>query len=122
TVATDEERIDQHANIGGPGADTNIFLIIPTIRAEDQDGADQLSLDQGRVGSGNSNPLVRKLIENWSGPFITWHRFWFDPDNAAYDSPSDPDYRQDEDSLFRDFPLDPWGNPYRFWSPIRVVG
>lgn len=115
------ERIDQHQYAVGAAADTQIYLIIPTIRAEDQTGANQLTLDQGRVGSSDPNPLVRKLIQNWSGPFITWQRFWFDANSATYDGPSDPDYR-DSDDMFLDFPLDPWGNPYRFWSPIGIVG
>src|SRR5690606_37579813 len=61
-------------------------------------------------------------IQNWSGPFITWQRFWYDASNSApYEGPSDPDYR-DSNDLFRDFPLDPWGHPYRFYSPIGVIG
>ena len=125
--ATDEERIDQHQFVGGAAADSNIYLIIPTIRAEDQIGGDQFTLDQGRLNATNGNPRVRKLIQDWSGPFITFHRFWFDPrgrtGGAGYDSPYDPQYRfSSSGDLFRDFPLDPWGNPYRFYSPIGIIG
>src|SRR5690606_231653 len=120
-VATDEERIDQHANVGGAAADSNIYLIIPTIRARDQLG-NQLRLSDGRLTAGDTNPLVRKMIQNWSGPFITWQRFWYNATNSApYEGPSDPDYRNSND-MFLDFPLDPWGNPYRFYSPIGIIG
>jgi prepilin-type N-terminal cleavage/methylation domain-containing protein len=123
-TAPDEERIDQHQFVGGAAGDANIYLIIPTIRAEDQVN-NQLRLDQGRLTGGDTNPRVRKLIQDWSGPFITFHRFWYNPTgrtgSASYDSPYDPQYRLSED-LFLDFPLDPWGNPYRFYSPIGIIG
>lgn len=115
--AGDEERIDVHYQPG------NIYLINPTIRAEDQDGAAQLRLIQGYADLvANTNPLVRKMVENWSGPFISFQRFWFDNGpTSPYSGPTDPAYQIDDD-LFRDFPLDPWGNPYRFYSPIGNIG
>jgi len=121
--AVGEERIDQHEFVGGGAQDTNIFLIIPTILVDQQIGR-QYTLADGRANAA-TNPLVRKLITDWSGPFITWHRFWFNPTgrngSAGYDGPSDPQYRNSSD-LFRDFPLDPWGNPYRFYSPVGIIG
>lgn len=124
TAATGEERIDQHRFVGNGAQDDNIYLIIPTIPARDQVGR-QLTLANGVIGNVNFNPLVRKLIENWSGPYITWHRYWYDPrgftGGAGYDGPHDPRYRNTAD-LFKDYPLDPWGNPYRFYSPIGIIG
>lgn len=124
TFTSQEERIDSHQAAGGAAADTNIYLIIPTINPEDQVN-NQLRLSDGRIGGGTTNPRVRKLITDWSGPFITFQRFWYNTTGrngtANYDSPYDPDYRNDVD-LFRDFPLDPWGNPYRFYSPIGIIG
>jgi prepilin-type N-terminal cleavage/methylation domain-containing protein len=119
--ANNEERIDQHEFAGGGANDSNIYLIIPTIDPITQINrpGGQIRLSDGRVGG--NNPLVRKMINDWSGPFITFHRFWYDPTGVNYDSPYDPQYRQNDD-LFRDFPLDPWGNPYRFYSPIGIIG
>lgn len=105
----DEERIDLHYN------PNNMYLIIPTVEARVQEG------DQFTLGDYNTNALVRKLIDNWSGPFVNFQRFWWDVTSTVYDSPTDDDYR-DSDDLFRDFPLDPWGNPYRFYSPIGIIG
>ncbi len=116
-LATDEERIDQHFD------PDEMHLIIPTIRAEDQIN-DQLRLDQGYdfSGGGDINPRVRQMVDNWAGPFISWQRFWYDTTpTAPYEGPTDDDYR-DSDDLFRDFPLDPWGNPYRFYSPLGIIG
>lgn len=116
-ASPDEERIDRY-----PVGLVDPYLIIPTVRAEDQfPPANQLRLSDGYQGSARLNPLVRKLVDNWSGPFINFQRFWFNADGVEYDSPSDPDYR-DSDDMFADFPLDPWGNPYRFYSPIGIIG
>ncbi len=118
-VRTDEERIDQYQHLGGIVADSNIFLINPTIPAEDQIN-NQLTLADGRPGVGG-NPRVRRLILDWNGPYINFHRFWYDPSSATYTGPYDDNYRNSID-MFRDFPLDPWGNPYRFYSPIGIIG
>jgi prepilin-type N-terminal cleavage/methylation domain-containing protein len=113
--AGDEERIDEHFNAN------EMHLIIPTIRAEDQINR-QPTLDEGYENSGRQNPRVRQMVDNWAGPFISWQRFWYDSsDTSPYEGPTDDDYR-DSDDLFRDFPLDPWGNPYRFYSPIGIIG
>src|SRR5690606_24010292 len=119
--AGDEERIDEHFD------PADIFLINATIPAEDQVG-NQAALGYTLLngydtGSADPNPLVRRLVQNWSGPFISFQRFWYDftPVGIDYDGPGDPDYR-DSDDLFRDFPLDPCGNPYRFYSPLGIIG
>ncbi len=116
-ASPDEERIDRY-----PIGLADPYLIIPTVRAEDQyPSSNQLRLSQGYIGTGNSNPLVRKLVDNWSGPFINFQRFWYNADGVSYDDPSDTRYR-DSNDMFIDFPLDPWGNPYRFYSPIGIRG
>jgi len=115
---TDEERISVN-----PFAN-QLYLINPTIRANDQLN-NQLVLAQAQYPGylvTPKSPLATKLVNDWAGPFITWHRFWYDTSDAAnYDGPTDPRYRNDND-MFLDFPLDPWGNPYRFYSPIGVIG
>ena len=116
----DDERIDELA-----GYADNLYLINPTIEAVDQLGnqaAMNLRLSAGYPGSTSPNPLVRKMVLNWGGPFLSFQRFWYDTTaGAGYDGPSDPRYKLSQD-MFRDFPLDPWGNPYRFYSNIGVIG
>lgn len=108
-----EERIDRELNPG------QIYLINATIPARDQLG-NQPNLIDGYFDSTAINPLVRKLVSGWS-PLITFHRFWYDSTTTAYRGPTDPNYRLSND-MFRDYPLDPWGNPYRFYSPIGIIG
>lgn len=113
-----EERINRN-----PWSD-DLYLINASIRAQQQyDDGNQLRLGQGYDPPTvtPANPIVRRLVQNWSGPFITFQRFWYDVDAVGYAGPSDPDYRLNND-LYRDFPLDPWGNPYRFYSPIGAIG
>jgi hypothetical protein len=53
------------------------------------------------------------MYENWAGPFLQFRRF-YNP-NPTADIPAQPDVRDD-------FPLDPWGQPYRFYSPYGLIG
>jgi len=62
---------------------------------------------------------VSDMVLHWEGPFLTFHRYWYDPD-AGY-NPGDQQYYTSGDQ-FRDYPLDPWGNPYRFYSPQGIIG
>jgi prepilin-type N-terminal cleavage/methylation domain-containing protein len=71
--------------------------------------ANRLVADGNLPISSSTNSKVFNLVSNWEGPFINFQRF--------YDSNTDPfDLNQN------DFPLDPWGNPYRFYSPVGIVG
>lgn len=54
---------------------------------------------------------VDRLISEWEGPFINFQRFW-----QKNNFPTDPQ------TLRLDFPFDPWGNPYIFYSDIGVIG
>jgi len=58
---------------------------------------------------------VRSMVTNWQGPFIEYHRV-YTPGNIP-----NPTSLDDAD-LARDFPLDPWGKPYRLYAPTGVVG
>lgn len=72
--------------------------------------ASQLSLK-------SDDPRVKNLIENWHGPFLESKRVHM----ATTDSSFDPD-KVSGSSMARDYPLDPWGNPYRFYSPVGIIG
>lgn len=54
--------------------------------------------------------LVR-LETDWSGPFTQSQRVF----HSSVGYPSSTYER-------RDFPLDPWGNPYRLYSPLGITG
>jgi len=55
-----------------------------------------------------SDPRINRLVSTWEGPFINFQRF------------NDTD--KDPTNLNRDdYPLDPWGNPYLFYSPLGVI-
>lgn len=57
-----------------------------------------------------TNSRVDNLVQNWEGPFMSFQRTAHNENdtNAA---------------LARfDHPLDPWGRPYRFFSPLGPIG
>jgi len=58
--------------------------------------------------------LTEQVYRGWRGPFLQPQRVW-----AGTDGINDRD--DDTDQRF-DHPLDPWGNPYRFFSPEGVLG
>lgn len=89
----------------------NLFVINPLVRPQDQIG-NQLSLS-------SSNARVLNLVDRWEGPFLNPQRVYID--DGAQGRPGDPNYVNAP--YFRlDFPLDPWGSPYRFYSPLGIIG
>lgn len=96
--------------------DQDLYLIRPTINLEDQDGSDQLQLNDW--DGSDQNLLVYNLYMKWAGPFLNPQRVAFGEEiqqNLLSDS------EENEATQF-DFPLDPWGNPYRFYSPLGIIG
>ncbi|NQU44141.1 prepilin-type N-terminal cleavage/methylation domain-containing protein [bacterium] len=68
--------------------------------------------------SPNSDHYVemRDLFENWAGPFLN-------PRRVAFERELQQNIIQSETPAVQyDFPLDPWGVPYRFYSPLGVIG
>lgn len=53
---------------------------------------------------------VRNMLKDWAGPFLNPQRVYDTTPNLRFDQNKD------------DFPLDPWGNPYRFYTPVGIVG
>lgn len=64
------------------------------------------------------NTRIRRMRDNWQGPFLRVKDVYIG--DASTDDPEDlaaagiPSYW--------DFPLDPWGQPYRMYSPLGIVG
>lgn len=74
--------------------------------------------NQAQLGHATFNPRVRNMVDNWSGPFLNPQRVYLGTDPRG---PGHPDYPNS--TYFRlDFPMDPWGEPYRFYSPLGIIG
>jgi prepilin-type N-terminal cleavage/methylation domain-containing protein len=85
----------------------NIYLVDPYRRATAQAGSGQWRLSDTNI------QRVADLRNAWQGPFLNAQRVYLPPDiTRAYTS----------EQVRRDFPLDPWGQPYRFFSPIGPIG
>jgi type II secretory pathway pseudopilin PulG len=63
------------------------------------------------------NPRVKDLLANWKGPFYESKRVYMTTsDGSIYPE------KADGAAIMRDYPLDPWGTPYRFYSPSGMIG
>lgn len=79
------------------------YLIDSNRNPIDQEGDQRTFMD---IANTYLNPV--DFWEKWPGPFINFQRYHGKGDDnipARFDSP-----------------LDPWGNPYRFFSPIGRIG
>ncbi|MCX7001538.1 MAG: prepilin-type N-terminal cleavage/methylation domain-containing protein [Candidatus Sumerlaeota bacterium] len=70
----------------------------------------QLSLSDA-----DSYVAVNKLYYSWQGPFINFKRYYMGL--GIYVEPADPDLG----NVARDYPLDPWGNPYIMLTELGYV-
>lgn len=71
---------------------------------------------QDDLGDANTNQRVRNIVQRWEGPFMNPQRVYIGDASA-------PDPLLLDGNLERmDHPLDPWGNPYRFYSPLGLIG
>lgn len=85
--------------------------INPNIPLNPQRG-NQPSMDPNST----ADPGVARMVRYWQGPFLQPTRVYMGDRGVS----SLPDMTQQEVS--RDIVLDPWGRPYRFYSPLGVVG
>lgn len=60
---------------------------------------------------------LSNLRENWAGPYAQIKRIYLGEARENLDLSV-----ISEQSVRRDYPLDPWGQPYRFYSPIGIIG
>lgn len=83
----------------------NIFVIsLNSSLRELATGLNQPTLGAGRLGV---NQRVRRLLFEWEGPFLSPQR--------VYEGDGSP-------LPYLDHVLDPWGSPYRLFSPVGIVG
>jgi len=102
--------------VATPPADTfaneplgNIYLVDPFARAVTQATAGQF-----RLSDAVNVPRVSELLESWQGPFLNAQR--------TYRRPTALGVGMTNEDVRRDFPLDPWSQPYRFFSPVGPIG
>lgn len=80
---------------------------------------DQTVGNQRELGDVDFDNDVQSLVDNWQGPFINFNRFFKGLDgNRLKTNAMDSDTNE----VSRDFPLDPWGQPYRFFGPLGILG
>lgn len=86
---------------------TNPYLINTGVPILEQQG------DQDRLGDDITS--VQNLYFGWQGPFINTKRFWMG--QGIFVQPVNPL----DSNVARDYPLDPWGNPYFMATELGVV-
>jgi hypothetical protein len=86
---------------------SSVFLIDPLLPVLSQANGNQYILSDTNVAR------VFDMIDTWQGPFLNVQRKYRRPNFSG--SVTREDVR-------RDFPMDPWGQPYRFFSPIGPIG
>jgi len=96
-----------------------VFLIDPDVRPESQlPQANQYILDQFRATVVNFNKRIHDMFFGWQGPFINFKHVWMGQEFKAPNNQA----LGDIGLVARDWPLDPWGNPYRFYSTLGIIG
>jgi len=63
----------------------------------------------------NGSLASQNIIKGWKGPFVNVNRAAFADEIQRSGIPND-------EKIAYDFPLDPWGTPYRLYSPLGLVG
>jgi len=100
-----------------------LYLVDPNIDLNFQERltTGQVVLQQSTtntlIGGRSIHPRVSALYYFWSGPLVTFRRAW-----TGLSYKMDTPQTLEDDERARDHPLDPWGNPYRFYSPLGVIG
>ena len=101
-----------HDNFSDYPALASVFVVDPFIDLTLQNSSGQNDLN---VGTADPNDRVAQMINFWQGPFLNAKRVY--TGNSLVNDPGD--LTQQEVSY--DFVLDPWGLPYRFYSPIGII-
>lgn len=101
--------IDDFDNDTNPG---NKFFIDPFTSLAAQISSQNSLSDALNNTATNQKP--GNLVNYWTGPFLNPSRVAIDPTVAVTSA-------QYDNELSSDIILDPWGNPYLFYSPIGVL-
>ena len=108
---------DESSGLIGSDADA-IGLEDSSIKLIDVNSSLEALTAQPSLSDDTSNARVRSLIQNWQGPFMSFQRVFISDSDTADPGPGElnPFLKK------LDHPLDPWGQPYRFYSPRGLVG
>jgi type II secretory pathway pseudopilin PulG len=102
---------DTASDLAVPDHGRDRFSLKPeTLRAIDVHAA-----ADSQIGA---QPRLADRIAQWNGPYHQPKRIYVG--GTLEDLPNVESL--DADAIRRDWPLDPWGNPYRFYSPIGIIG
>jgi prepilin-type N-terminal cleavage/methylation domain-containing protein len=88
-----------------------IDLSIPVTLQVNKQGENDYNLV---LSEASTNSRINYMINHWAGPFFYPQRYYKGTDNSSYPTSSDV--------IRMDHPLDPWGRPYRFFSPVGIIG
>ena len=78
-------------------------------------GVLNLNISQPKLSNAATDARVDNLVNRWQGPFLNPNRVF--TGGAANQNPTNLGSLNQ-----RDHPLDPWGNPYRFYTPRGRAG
>ncbi len=82
-------------------------------------GGTQRQLSDSQPGSANYDTDVANLLNKWGGPFVNFNRYFKGMSgNTIINNAADSSDTQ----IQEDFPLDPWGQPYRIFGPLGILG
>lgn len=70
-----------------------------------------------QIALGSNHPKIATMISGWQGPLYQSRRVYLGEATHT----AEP-FEITAELIRRDYPLDPWGNPYRFYSPIGLIG
>jgi len=88
-----------------------IDISIPIRNQQGNQGAAPYYL---RLDQTTNNLKLKNMLDNWGGPFLAPKR--------VYTGINVNPYAMTTEQVRKDFPLDPWNRPYRFFSPLGLIG
>lgn len=111
------QMLDDIAEQSGTSANTDSIDNEPSDIAliDYRKGINSLNINQPRLSQASTDVRVNQLRNRWGGPFLNPNRVF--TGGAANQNPVNLGTLNQ-----RDHPLDPWGNPYRFYTPAGRVG
>jgi prepilin-type N-terminal cleavage/methylation domain-containing protein len=74
---------------------------------------DQRKDSQDNLNQADTNDRVNRLIEGWQGPFLNPKRVRYDGEDLGNPGTG---------AVTLDLVVDPWGNPYRFYTDLGLLG
>lgn len=77
-----------------------------------------LQTNQPQMSLSSTDQRVVNMLNHWIGPFLNPARVFLGTGNSTTKDPATLTGGLNQ----QDYPLDPWGQPYRFYSPLGLIG